>query len=163
MLGSIAQAACRSSNPYRPLLQSACGAACRLESSLAPPPPEGPPLERLHKAITPGVCADLWRDGYAVVDNVFGPAHVARLRADVEGLRPHMHPNSTHLVRGGGGTHLLAKQGIIEAELLSEVRRLGRAGGGRVAGRRPTGTAPAAVHTLWDWLHQAARLEPNNT
>lgn len=38
---------------------------------------------RLQQAITEDVCADLKRQGYAVVDNLFQPEHAALLREEI--------------------------------------------------------------------------------
>lgn len=45
------------------------------------------PVERLQRAITPAVCEQLRRQGYAVVDNALGADTAARLREEVASVR----------------------------------------------------------------------------
>eukprot|EP00798_Chlamydomonas_sp_ICE-L_P010163 gene10163-8067_t len=73
-------------------------------------------------AITEPVAESLRRNGYAVVDNVFGAAASNALRDEVLQLYRggHMHKNSTHLVSAGAEgaeRKLLEKSHIHEAEL----------------------------------------------
>lgn len=80
------------------------------------------PLECFQTAISPAVCQSLQQQGYAVIDNVFGSAWSAKLRQEVVRLKEQgkMHLNSTHLVKQGG-TELLEKQHVYEAELRAAV------------------------------------------
>ena len=73
-------------------------------------------LGDMQALITPAVCAALRGQGYAVVDGGLGDVNALRVRDEVLALRPHMHENCTHLVKGGA-TQLLPKQFILEAEL----------------------------------------------
>ncbi|KAF8068329.1 EGLN3 [Scenedesmus sp. PABB004] len=77
------------------------------------------PLERLQAALTPSVCEALAARGHTVVDGVLGAPAAAALEAELRGLhaRGLMHANHTHLVDARGGTSLLAKAAIMEAEL----------------------------------------------
>jgi hypothetical protein len=70
----------------------------------------------LRRAVTPAVGAALQRNGYAVVDGVFGSDTAATMRAEIAAAAPAMALNATHLVRGGQ-TQLLRKANIYEAEL----------------------------------------------
>lgn len=45
------------------------------------------PLERLERAITPAVATQLERDGFAVVDGVFGALDAAALRYEITHLQ----------------------------------------------------------------------------
>ncbi|KAL3160469.1 hypothetical protein ABBQ32_010786 [Trebouxia sp. C0010 RCD-2024] len=76
------------------------------------------PLERFQTAISPVVCRSLQQQGYAVVDNLFGPVWSSKLKQELEWLKEQgkMRLNSTHLVKQGG-TELLEKQHVYEAEL----------------------------------------------
>eukprot|EP00873_Tetraselmis_striata_P002863 jgi/Tetstr1/423127/TSEL_013896.t1 len=77
--------------------------------------------ERLQRVATPEIGQLLRPQGFAVVDGVFGEELSARLRQEVVSLRgtPLFHSNSTHLVTDGG-THLLRKSNIWEAEAMAK-------------------------------------------
>lgn len=53
----------------------------------------------IQRAVTPAVCAALRANGYAVADNVFGPAMIAALRDELTAVQHRMHANCTHLVK----------------------------------------------------------------
>lgn len=74
---------------------------------------------RLQQAITPSVCTQLTRLGYAVVDNVFGKQTTSSFRDEIRNAQPHMRLNCTHLVKDNQ-LELLQKQHIYEAELSLE-------------------------------------------
>lgn len=80
------------------------------------------PLECFQTAISPAVCQSLQQQGYAVIDNVFGSAWSTKLKQEIVHLKQQgkMHLNSTHLVKQGG-TELLEKQHVYEAELRDAV------------------------------------------
>ena len=80
------------------------------------------PLERFQTAISPVVCQSLQQQGYAVVDNLFGQVWSSKLKQELVRLKEQgkMHMNSTHLVKQGG-TQLLEKQHVYEAELRDAV------------------------------------------
>jgi hypothetical protein len=103
---------------------AAAGGAESVAVSATGKSPDRVPVERLQQAITPAVCEGLRRNGYAVVDGVFGEAAAAALRGEVAALRRHMHKNHTHLVQGGA-TGLLEKEHIWEAELLMAETQVG--------------------------------------
>ena len=90
-----------------------------------PGPLAAPLAAALQSSLTPAAAEALRRDGYAVLDGVFGAALADELRAEVLALRRggHMSPNATHLVSpaaaapgGRPATLLLEKRGIHEAE-----------------------------------------------
>jgi hypothetical protein len=68
------------------------------------PPPRSLPLPDLAASITPDVCGQLRRHGYAVVDGVVGETWCHLLRDDVITLaeRQQLARNATHLVRPDG-------------------------------------------------------------
>ncbi len=82
------------------------------------------PLERFQSSISPAACHSLEQKGYAVIDNVFGSDWSQKLKGELIWLKQQgkMHLNSTHLVKQGG-TELLEKQNVYEAELHDPVRQ----------------------------------------
>ena len=80
------------------------------------------PMDRFQTVISPAVCQSLQSQGYVVIDNVFGPAWSDQLKQELKQLKGHgkMHLNSTHLIKQGG-TELLEKQHVYEAELRDAV------------------------------------------
>ncbi|KAL6750513.1 prolyl 4-hydroxylase [Haematococcus lacustris] len=77
-----------------------------------------PGLARFQSVVTSGVCEQLIRKGFAVIDDVLPPSSTSKLREEIVALAQGgvMHTNSTHLVRGTE-TQLLEKSHILEAEL----------------------------------------------
>ena len=109
----------------------ACGGALRRALSTTtirlhgeqPGPLAVPLAAALQSSLTLDAAESLRRDGYAVLDGVFGASLADELRAEVLALRTHMAPNATHLVSpaaaapgGRPATLLLEKRGIHEAE-----------------------------------------------
>jgi hypothetical protein len=111
----------------------ACGGALRREFSATtirlhgeqPGPLAVPLAAALERSVTLDAAESLRRDGYAVIDGVFGAPLAAALREEVLALRKggHMARNATHLVSpaaaapgGRPATLLLEKRGIHEAE-----------------------------------------------
>ena len=88
--------------------------ACRAFSSLSAARGVASLSAALQERVTPAVGTALAREGYAVVDGLFGK-NALRLRDELFALRPFMAPNATHLVRNGQ-TVTLQKHGILEVE-----------------------------------------------
>ena len=117
----------------RRVTAGACGGALRRALSTTtvrlhgeqPGPLAVPLAAALQSNVTLDAAESLRRDGYAVLDGVFGASLADELRAEVLALRRggFMSPNSTHLVSpaaaapgGRPATLLLEKRGIHEAE-----------------------------------------------
>jgi 2OG-Fe(II) oxygenase superfamily len=132
------------------------------------------PLHRLQEAITPAICSTLQKQGYAVVDNIFGDEIALQLRDEVKALRKYMHKNCTHLVSGGGNRSLVPKKDIYEAELMqpetqalapmcsllqldSNLRKALSPALEQPLTSSPSTTAPASRHLS----HQAIKLQWN--
>jgi len=77
------------------------------------------PSDRIQDAISPQVCLNLQRQGFAIVDGFLGDSITEAVRAEIISLRPHMHRNCTHLVSSSGETCLLPKKDIMEVELMA--------------------------------------------
>jgi hypothetical protein len=107
-------------------VRASCGALRRLATATRthgedPGPLAAPFAAALERSVTPDAADALRRDGYAVVDGVFGTELADALRAETLALRRggFMRPNATHLVTGAAqppATLLLEKRGIREAE-----------------------------------------------
>ena len=112
------------------------------------------PLDCFQTAISPAVCQSLQQRGYAVVDNVFGLAWNAKLKKELIRLKAEnkMHLNSTHLVKQGG-TELLEKQHVYEAELRDAV------GSTNAQASIPAITACLAVHFAQQLLASQPRVQ----